>query len=198
VFASPRLALSLGGGASLDLRAAASHLYYEVADSAGPTLVRSPGAGLSLGLRWSAPGVSAAAGAGYEQRWTRRRSPAGAEQRVAERGPVVHAELFIGPAHRTTAFAFGTYGHANRYIWARAGAVHRAPWRGSPRPGAGVELTAQGNDDVRAWQLGGMASLEFPPVRLSLQARAGGAWLRHAGGRRESRPYLGVGAWRGF
>jgi hypothetical protein len=197
-FASPRLGVRLGGGASLDLRLAASYLYYEVVETGGVTAVRSPGASAGMAVRWSGGALSAAAGAGIEQRWTMRKQQSGPEVRRIERGLAAQAEVFVAPAGRTTVSFLAAYGQANRYLWTRLGLLYRTSMAGAVRPGAGIEATTQGNADVRAWQVGAVASLELPRLRASLQARSGVAWLRHAGAARESRAYFGAGVYRAF
>jgi hypothetical protein len=200
-FASPVLSAGLGAGHVLVLRGAASYLYYRFPEAAGPTHVRSPG--LAAGLAWRLRGRrgSATIGPGFELRTTERRPAGAVRTRNLERGFTAQGDVFLQPTPLTTLIAIASYGHANRYVWARAGAKRQLTntrFTSALALGLGIEVTAQGNADSRAWQAGALLALDLPRARTSLQLRGGYTRLRYPGpgGPGESRPYMGVGFYR--
>jgi hypothetical protein len=94
-----------------------------------------------------------------------------------------------------------SYSGANRYLWSRAGLQRQLTNSQFRRPialGVGVEGTAQGDRDVRAYEVGMVISLEFVRSDGSLQFRAGYARWRYSDQTFASKPYWGVGLYRAF
>jgi cellulose biosynthesis protein BcsS len=200
-FASPVFSVGVGGHQAIVLRTTGSYLYYSFPDSGGTTDVMSPGASATLGYRLRAGGLSTTLGAGYEVRRTLRRPSVGPSFRVNERGFTVQGELFFQATPLTNLNAIGSYGAANRYVWARAGVkrqVTNTHFQGPMAVAVGVEGTAQGNRDAHAYQAGTLIALEFLRAHGSLQLRAGYTRLQYADHAVESKPYFGVGLYRAF
>lgn len=200
-FGSPVFNVGLGGHNALLLRGTGSYLYYRFPDAGGSTHVTSPGAGGALGYRVRAGGLSATLAAGYEVRWTTRRPSVGPLLRVTERGITAQGELFFQATSLTNLNAIVSYGDANRYVWARGGVKRQLTntrFQGPVALAVGVEATAQGNHDARAYQGGGLLALELLRAHGSLQSRAGYTRLQYPDGLVESRPYFGIGLYRAF
>lgn len=193
-FVAPSWHVAGDAALSWHARASLSHLYYEFSEAGSTTRVRSPGQFLGLALRHSTPGLAVSIGGGYEERQTRRRTVSG-ERKVRERGAVIDGNMFLQAAPGTVLSLLASYGEANEYFWTRAGIKHalaNSGWH------AGLELTAQGNDDVKARQAGTVIELAFPRSQASLQFRVGYSRRENPDGTRESEPYIGIGFYRAF
>jgi hypothetical protein len=200
-FVSPAITFQRGESISWVLRAAASYLYYDFPEGGGKTDVRSPGESLGVALRYSAPGISATIGPGYEVRQTRRRFASGAETKTNEHGVIVQGDIFVQATPRTILSAIVSYGDANRYYWARGGVkqqITNFDNQNATTLHVGAEITGQGNNDSKSAQLGGLFEIAFPRSQGSLQFRSGYSRIENSDGSRESRPYFGVGLYRAF
>jgi hypothetical protein len=200
-FGSPVFSIGVGGHSAFVLRGTGSYLYYRFPDATGSTDVTSPGAGAALGYRVRAQRLSTTLAAGYEVRWTTRRPSVGPLLRLTERGITAQGELFLQATSLTNINAIVSYGDANRYVWARGGVkqqVTNTRFQGPVALAVGLEGTAQGNRDARAYQGGGLVAFEFLRAHASLQTRAGYTRLEYPDGSVESRPYLGLGLYRAF
>jgi Cellulose biosynthesis protein BcsS len=200
-FGSPVFSVGLGGHSAFVLRGTGSYLYYRFPDATGSTDVTSPGAGAALGYRVRAGRLSTTLAAGYEVRWTTRRPSVGPLLRVTERGITAQGELFFQATSLTNLNAIVSYGDANHYVWARGGVKRQLTntrFQGPVALAVGLEGTAQGNHDARAYQGGGLVAFELLRAHASLQTRAGYTWLQYPDGSVESRPYFGVGFYRAF
>jgi hypothetical protein len=189
----------LGDGTSLVGRVVPSYLSYGFSAEAEHTRVYSPGLAVSAGIRWSRPGLSVAVVPGFEARWTRRQLQDGSAAIQTESGPVVQGELLSRPMQRTGASVIASYGHASRYVWSRAGMSRQItdPGLGAPTAlGAGIELTVQGNPDVRVDGAGGVVELSLLPWKSSVQLRAGVNRARSASVVEPPRMYLGAGMYK--
>lgn len=200
-FGMPSFSMSLGRGSFFVVRGSGSFLYYRIPEATGETAVRSPGASIGLAYRYRSPRVSFTLGPGYEGRWTRRRLSDGTEVRITERGLNGQADLFFQATPLTNLNFIASYGDANRYVWTRAGIKRQVTNTRFTRPHAlmlGAEATAQGNRDIRAYQVGGLFEIAFLRARGSLQFRAGYAQERYPTGIRFHRPYFSAGFYKAF
>ncbi|MBI4421366.1 MAG: cellulose biosynthesis protein BcsS [Gemmatimonadetes bacterium] len=200
-FVNPVLSVRLGAHHALVVRGAASYLYYQFPDLSGPTRVTSPGLAAGVAYRVRGPRVTATIGPGFELRRTERRPMGGARARVTERGMTVQGDVFFQPTPLTSVSVIVSYGHANRYFWSRAGLkrqVTNTRFTGRMAWGLGVEGTAQGNEDARAYQVGALVALELLRARGSVQVRGGYTRLAYPSGTAEARPYAGAGTYWAF
>lgn len=178
----------------LILRVVGSYLYYDYPEDDAMTEVRSPGAALVLGYRIATPRVSFTISPGVEvRRTTRQRAADSATAR--EVGGTLQAELFGQLSARVHGSMIASYGHANRYTWARGALRHQlSNFSGTGRVtlSAGVEATKQGNPDTQSTQIGGVLEIAVPRSAFSGQVRGGLAddKARH--------PYIGIGVYRRF
>jgi len=200
-FGSTLVTVGLTGRHALVLGGSGSYLYYTFPDSGGPTEVASPGASVALGYRLHAERLSATVIAAYEQRRTSERPAALPSARYTQRGVAVEGELWFQPTRLTTVDAILSYSGANHYLWSRAGLQRQVTNTRLRQPialGVGVEGTAQGDRDVRAYAAGMVISLEFVHSDGSLQIRAGYVRLRYSDQTSAAKPYWGVGLYRAF
>jgi hypothetical protein len=182
------------------VRGSVNYLYYDFPEGAGKTKVRSPGESLGVAFRYSAPGITATIGPGYETRQTRRHLPSGAETKETEHGLLIQGDVFYHATPLTTLSLLGSYSGANDYVWVRAGAKRQMSnfkHEGSTTLHVGAELTGQGNQDSKSVQIGPVVEFAYPRVNASLQFRAGLERVE-AGDSRYSRGYFGVGFYKGF
>ena len=185
-FVAPGFERPTAGANRLAIRVSASYLYYEFGEDT--TEVTSPGAAVSVGYRIVRNRVVASFSPGAEFRRTTRTNAAGAGT-VNEFGPTFQADVFARLADRLRGSVIASYGHANRYVWSRAGLVYEL----APGAGAGIELTAQGNVDSRVSQAGAVLDFFLPGPAVSLQVRGG---VAASDGDRQ--PYFGIGMYRRF
>lgn len=200
-FVSPVLTLQKGEQTSWLLRGAVSYLYYDSRDIGGTTQIRSPGESLGIAFRYSGSQLTATFGPGYEIRQTRRRLASGVEARKTERGATVQGDMFFQATPLTNVSLIAAYGDANKYFWVRGGVkqqISNFTQQSDITLHAGVELTRQGNEDIKTSQAGGVFEFGFPQSRSSLQLRSGYLRREDPNGTRESGPYFGVGFYRGF
>jgi hypothetical protein len=198
VFVAPTAAIDVSPSQALLLRASGSFLYYG-SEADGPTDVTAPGASVALGYRLRRSRVSAAVMGGYEMRRVRRASSDLPD--AWERGASASGELFVAATALTQVSAIATYGAAHRYVWSRAGVKRQmtnTDFSGRRAVSVGLEVTAQGNRDVRTDQLGMVVELAWLGAQTSLQLRSGYARSEFPDGRRQGRPYLGFGVYRAF
>lgn len=199
-FISPVLTLRDTPARALLLRASASYLYYALPEAGGETDVTSPGVALGVAYRKKLRRGSITFGPGYEVRDTQRTRGAFTESE-REQGFTFQGDIFYQPAPLDTWFAIGSYGQANQYVWSRGGykrQVTNRTFQGPRALGIGVELTAQGNEDLRALQGGGFLDLSFLRSATSLQFRAGYSDTEYDTGETTSEPYFGIGFYRRF
>ena len=199
LFLTPTAALSLSPSQSLLVRGTASFLYYG-SQLDGPTDVTAPGVSAMLGYRYANRVVSTSVAGGYEGRRVRRIGAAGPGV-TFERGASFAGELFTNVSTLTQINALASYGEANRYSWLRLGAKRQLTntrFTGSRAVSLGVEATAQGNTDVTTYQLGGLYEIAWFGTRTSMQLRAGYSRSEFSSGAFQSKPYVGIGLYRGF
>jgi hypothetical protein len=188
-------------GSTFVVRPTAGYLSYESRDVSGVTKVSSPG--LSVGLAWRlrAPRLTFTVGPGFEQRWERRDQPDGTEIKNTQSGFTLSADVYFQANPLTSLSLITTYGDANQYRWSR-GAIKRQitnqDFASNRSTSLGVEVTEQGNDDVRRDEIGGLLELGFLGARASVQMRGGYSRSHNRDGSAETRPYFGVGIYRQF
>ena len=186
----------LGERGFLVLRGSGSHLYYGLSDAAGVTNVSSPGANLGIAFRFVTAGLSLTLGPGYEYRLTTRRFPDGAETRETERNYSFQGDIFFQATPLTNLSAIISYSAANEYFWSRVGLgrqVTNTAFQGPVSLSVGVEGTAQGNSDIRVYQVGGLLEIRFLQIGPSVQFRGGYSGEQSGSGKWSRRSYYGVG-----
>lgn len=179
------------------LRPAVSFLYYDIGMPEQREHVRSPGAALSVGVRFTNPRVSFTVTPGIEIRRTTRAQLSGAQVAI-EQGATLQGELFLNATARTVFSVLGSYGRANRYTWARAAMMRRVKQGGRLGIGIGAEGTLQGNADFQTVQVGIAVEIVRAGPTLSIQARTGYARHSDEAPRLSGHPYFGVGLYRRF
>lgn len=200
-FVAPTVSFAASESWSWIARASLSYLYYEFPEAGGVTRVNSPGEAIAVGLRYAGPQLTLSFSPGYEIRQTTRRLAGDGKIDEDENGFTVQGSAFFQATPRTQLSAIASYGDANEYFWGRIGAKRQLTNFDFSRPvalHAGVELTAEGNDDSDAKQLGGMFEFAFPQARASLQFRAGRSDIEYSDGSDESRNSFGVSFYHGF
>ncbi|HUP48198.1 MAG TPA: hypothetical protein VNA04_05340 [Thermoanaerobaculia bacterium] len=164
-----------------------SFLRYSVREAGGTTQIESPGIATGLTYRWTQRNWSAAAGAGYEMRWTDRLPPGGVSTTERQQGPIVEGDVFQRLSARTSVRGAARWSGANDW---RAGSFEvRREIRRALR--AGPQVVWQGNDEIQVFSVGAFA--ETPLGNSALQLRAGQARIAHRDGTRATQPYFSVG-----
>lgn len=196
-FVAPTAAFTLSPSQSLLVRGSASYLYY-ASRLGGPTDVNAPGGAAMLGYRITTAQVNAAVVGGFELRRIFRATSVAAPADW-EHGLSLSGELFVNASRLTRLSALGNYGQAARYSWMRTGIQKQLSNRDFSGPRAvslGAEFTAQGNQDVRGYQIGGVFEISWMAARSALQIRAGHSQSTFSRGGHERRGYLGIGLYR--
>jgi hypothetical protein len=199
-FVSPVVTVHRSDQFSWIVRGSLSYLYYDFPEGNGKTKVRSPGESLGIAFRYSAPGITATIGPGYETRQTKRRLASGAETRENEDGVLIQGDVSYQVTPLTNLSLLGSYSGANDYVWVRAGVkrqITNFDHQGSTTLHVGAEVTGQGNKDSKSAQIGPVLEIAYPRVNTSLQLRAGLQRVE-AGDSRNSQAYFGAGLYRAF
>lgn len=181
-------------------RGSVSHLYYTFPELGTITEVTSPGASAGIALRWKTKRAAVTLGPGYELRRTKRVT-GGISRDIDERGLTLQGDIFFQPDPLDTLFVIAAYGEANEYTWSRAGYKRQVTNRSFRGPGAisvGIELTAQGNRDLRTYQAGPMLEIAFLRAGGSVQLRGGLSKTEYDSSTEESKQYFGIGFYRRF
>jgi cellulose biosynthesis protein BcsS len=200
-FAMPVFRLPKDGTHSLVIRPSGSYLYYDFKEAGGFTAVTSPGADFGLAYRLHTQRLTFTIGPGIEARWDHRKKADGTQTDKTQLGATAQGDLFFQPNPLTSLALVGSYGHANRYVWSRAGfmrQVTNTEFRRNSGLQLGAEVTGQGNQDVRQIQAGGVIGVAFLHSHSSLQFRSGYARLQFADNSTEIRPYFGTGLYKAF
>ncbi len=182
------------------VRVTASHLYYAYDSTGTEVSVRSPGASLLAGPRWSGERGSVTLLGGAEVRRERReRGGSAGEEDIT--GAVVQAdgELVVGPRGRL--FALASWSGAVDYLYGRSSArlqLTNLDWTGPVTWFTGLEGVLQGNDDSDAVQAGAFVECALPRQHGSLALHAGYKGSGSATGSRRRGGYLGAGFYRRF
>lgn len=183
-------------------RGTVNFLAYEFESLDGLTEVRSPGIGAAAGLQFGGKNFVRVL-VGPEVKWRRVEiAPVNgvdlshSDTRV---GATIAAEMVAHPSSHSTVMGLVNYGTADKYTWARLGfkqQVTNHDWQGNNTWYLGVDGTAQGNDDIRSVQLGGLVEVTFVPQDLSLQFRAGYKRSTFDVGPQRTGPYFAVGFYK--
>ncbi|MGE5175812.1 MAG: cellulose biosynthesis protein BcsS [Hyphomicrobiales bacterium] len=202
-FGSVGVVAGSGGVLSAPIRATGSYLTYRYDDVAGETRVRAPGVALTAGPRASGRHGSVTLVGGAELRWERRaRAVAGTWGPVVARaGGVVEGTADLRLGRRFIPFLLATYSGSARYLFGRAALRFQCSnldWSGPTTWNAGIEVTAQGNSDTNALQLGGQVECALPRARLTLSVHGGLKSTDAGGAARRRSGYVGAGLYRRF
>jgi Cellulose biosynthesis protein BcsS len=200
-FAMPVFRLPKDGTHSLLIRPSGSYLYYNFPEAGGFTTVSSPGAALGLAYRLHTQRLTFTIGPGIEARWDHRKKADGTQSDKTQLGPTAQGDIYFQSNPLTSFTLLGSYGHANRYVWSRAGFMRQVTNREFKRNSGlqlGAEVTGQGNNDVRQIQAGAVIGMAFSRSHSSLQFRSGYARLQFADNSTEIRPYFGTGLYKSF
>ena len=168
-----------------------SLLTYRSREGSTETRVSSPGVSSGVMRRWEDTDRSYGLGAGYEMRWTERRTTGQLPVRENEQGVLIEGDLLQRFGPRTAGRVAGRWSFAND--WRSASADLGYIISGGLRVGPQVIL--QGNDDITVTSAG--AFVEVPLgrnlMRSALQVRGGQARIEHRDGTSETKPYFSAG-----
>lgn len=186
--------IPLQPGQDVLLWTTASYRYYDILDAGGTTTVRGPGIGAGATWRWRVSDrLSVAAGPGWEYRWIERELPTGQTLDEPDSGVLLQGALGYRIADRT--FLDASAGYAGADDWTSSRAMLLQQIGDGLR--LGPEVGWQGNDDVRVFEVGGVAQVPWGDEAW-LGVRAGQARERYRGGLEETRPYFSVSVGRSF
>lgn len=200
-FVSPAVVAGSEGAWSAVIRGTAGYLYYTLPDPGGDTRVTSPGAALAVGPRLRLGRLTSTITVGYEVRDTKREPAQGAAETVREKGVTLQGDAFFQATPLSTFSLIASYGAANRYVWSRAGWKRQVTNRSFREPTAlslGLEVTGQGNGDLRAYSAGALFEVAFLPGHASLQLRGGFGTTDYAQGGSAANAYGGIGFYKRF
>jgi hypothetical protein len=172
------------------------YLTYDFSDATITTNVKSRGADAAVGLRFGERHTfSVYAGPSISWRETEEVRPTQTvTQTDTRKGANVGAEAYLNPTSRSNIHALANYNTTDEYIWTRVG-VKQQVTSGKAPISLGVEGIAQGNDDIRSLQGGGL--LEIAPSNASIMLRGGYKRSTFEVGPSRSGGYFGIGLyWR--
>jgi Cellulose biosynthesis protein BcsS len=191
-----------GMGSAFVIRPTFSYLYYDTYDSAGGlTQVSSPGESLGIAYRLRTPRLTLTLGPGFEVRQEHRDLADGTRQSDTLRGATLSGDMYFQATSLTSCTLIGSYEDANHYVWSRAGIkrqITNTDFRDATAISLGLELTEQGNQDVRRDQAGAVLGWEFLRAHASLQFHAGVSRSRFPTAPSAAQAYFGVGLYRAF
>lgn len=203
-FAGPAYVSPVRPGLAWTARVFGSYLTYEFTDASGTTEVRAPGANAALGLRFGERNTFTIL-AGPAVSWrTETLSPVtGVDLETSETrwGVNVGAEAYLNPTSHSNVQALVNYNTTDKYIWSRAAfkqQISNLSGSGTTALSLGVEGIAQGNDDIRSLQGGGLLEVAHSPSAFSLTFRAGYKRSTFEVGPSKTGPYFGVGLYKAF
>jgi hypothetical protein len=179
-----------------------NYLTYEFTDVGGETRVTSPGVVGALGLQFGEKHTFAvSAGPSVSWRKTKVTSSTGAETESDDTrvGANFGGELSLNPTPANNIQAILNYNTTDKYTWGRVGAktqVTNRSWTGSNALFLGVEGIAQGNDDIRSLQGGGLFEINHVPSKFSVMFRAGYKRSTFDVGPSKTGPYFGIGIYK--
>lgn len=178
-----------------------NYLTYEFSDTTKTTKVKSPGGSAAVGLKFGTKDYFAvSAGPSVSWRKTTVTTNAGVETETKETrtGVNIGGEISLNPGANNIQ-ALANYNTTDKYTWARLGAktqLTNRSWSGSNALFLGVEGIAQGNDDIRSVQFGGLFEVNHVPSKLSLMFRAGYKRSMFDVGADKTGPYFGIGFYK--
>jgi len=201
-FAGPSYVHPVNDNMAWTGRVFGNYLRYEFSDSAKTTKVKSPGGSAALGLRFGGKnyfGVSA--GPSVSWRKTEVTTNAGVKTETDETrwGANIGAEVYAGGTENLQ--LLGNYSTSDKYAWGRAAAktqVTNRSWKDNNALSLGVEGIAQGNQDIKSVQFGGLVELANSPGHFSLMFRAGYKRSSFDVGADKTGPYFGINLYKRF
>lgn len=203
-FAGPAYVKPVRPGLAWTARVFGSYLTYEFSDMSGATAVRAPGANGSLGLQFGERNTFTI-GAGPAVSWRTETITPGTgvefENSETRWGMNVGAEAYLNPTSHSNVQALVNYNTTDKYIWSRAAfkqQISNLSGSGTTALSLGVEGIAQGNDDIRSLQGGGLLEVAHAPSSFSLTFRAGYKRSTFDVGPSKTGPYFGVGLYKRF
>jgi hypothetical protein len=204
-FIGPAYVSPVRPGLAWTARLFGSYLTYEFSDLSSTTEVRSPGASASVGLRFGERNTFTVM-AGPAVAWrTATVTPVagGAEIETSETrwGANVGAEAYLNPTTHSNVQGLVNYNTTDKYLWSRAAfkqQITNLSGSGTTALSLGVEGIAQGNDDIRSLQGGGLLEVAHTPSAFSVTFRAGYKRSTYEVGPSKTGPYFGVGFYKAF
>lgn len=177
----------------------ANYLTYEFEELGGVTKVRSPGVSTGVGLKMGDENwFRFSVGVGVKRRNETFEAPTGLEVSDSdwESGVSLGADTYLNPTERVNVHGQLNYGAEDGYVWSRLGVKRQLSnydWRGRFTHYAGGEVMAQGNEDIRSLQLGGLVEFLHAPSSISIMLRGG--WKRSTFDLADDKtgPYVAVG-----
>lgn len=203
-FAGPAYVKPIRTGLAWTAKVFGGYLTYEFSDLSSTTAVRAPGANGSLGLQFGERNTfTVGAGPAVSWRTATVRPNMGGERETSDTrwGVNVGAEAYLTPTSRSNVQALVNYNTTDKYIWSRAAfkqQISNLSGSGTTALSLGVEGIAQGNDDIRSLQGGGLVEVAHTPSAFSLTFRAGYKRSTFDVGPSKSGPYFGVGLYKRF
>jgi hypothetical protein len=203
-FAGPAYVKPVRPGLAWTARLFGSYLTYEFSDVSGTTAVRSPGASGALGLQFGERNTfTVTAGPSVAWRTDTLTPLTGADIETSETrwGVNVGAEAYLNPTSHSNIQALVNYNTTDKYLWSRAAfkqQISNLNGSGTTALSLGVEGIAQGNDDIRSLQGGGLLEIAHTPSAFSLTFRAGYKRSTFEVGPSNTGPYFGVGLYKRF
>jgi hypothetical protein len=177
-----------------------NYLTYEFSDLTKTTKVHSPGASAAVGLKFGSKNTFAvSAGPSVSWRKTTVTTNAGAETKIDETRTGVNLGTEISAGSANNLQILGNYNTTDKYAWGRVGAktqLTNRTWKDANALFLGVEAIAQGNQDIKSVQFGGLFEINHVPARMSLMFRAGYKRSTFAVGDAKTGPYFGIGLYK--
>jgi hypothetical protein len=205
-FVGPGYTHPLSDSTAIVGRLTFNYLTYEFDNGdATRTHVSGPGIAPTVGLRFGRrSNLTVTAGPEWKRREREVMTPA--DIRLSETdddklGARFGASLYDDFADHWNVHALASYGTAEDWLWTRVGVKRQLTnlnWRRPISLFLGAEGIAQGNDDIRQWQAGGLAEVVHAPSSLSVMVRAGwkNSSFQHA--EDDNGAYFGIGLYRRF
>jgi hypothetical protein len=203
-FVSPQYSLPIGDRTSLLFKLGFNYLRYEFESSGGSrTEVKSPGISPGVGLRFDLGNtdLTLSTSIGFKDR----------EKTVFDRNDGVlrvedssDTDLGVGAAiysrltRRQTFMANANYNTADGYLWSRAAYKVQVAKSGALTWAVGVEGIGQGNEDIKAYQGGGLVELGFSRQQMSLTGRVGYKKATYEDSDDRTGTYYGVNFYKRF
>lgn len=202
-FISPQYIRAIGDRTSLLFKLNFNHLRYEYGGSRGRTEVKSPGISPGLGLRFDLgkTDLTLSTSIGFKDRekttYDRNDNVVSVEEENdADLG--VGAAIYSRLTRRQTLMANASYNTADGYLWSRAAYKVRVAQSGSLGWSVGVEAIGQGNDDIKAYQGGGLVELGFGRQQMSVTGRVGYKKATYEDADDRTGTYYGVNLYKRF
>jgi hypothetical protein len=168
-------------GRTLSVQAGGSMFYYRLFEESEEIRVNSTGGGIGLTVRMPLGTSEFAVGSAIELVRERTVFDFGEVLREWNLGPTFNLRFDV-PIDSATFVALSfNFSQSSRYFWLRS-ALFKEAFEGRPEESGesliGAEFTAQGNHDMRIYQIGPVFELEFPRAAMMLSLRGGYSLLR--------------------